>query len=88
MKRINLVIIYVADDGLAGRIVEAIAVAPDGVVWFGTYDGASRFDGKSWTTFREGDGLPDDLVGAVAIAPDGAVWFGTEYGVSRYLPPQ
>ena len=37
-------------DGLADNPVWAVAVAPDGALWFGTEAGASRFDRKSWSS--------------------------------------
>jgi ligand-binding sensor domain-containing protein len=67
-------------------MVEAIVVAPDGALWFGTWDGVSRFDGQTWTTYTTKDGLTNDSVEAIAVAPDGALWFGTGGGVSRYEP--
>ena len=48
--------------------------APDGAIWVGTENGASRFDGASWTNLTTADGLAADRVDAIAVAPDGAVW--------------
>jgi len=55
-------------------------------VWFGSIrGGASRFDGKAWTTYSEADGLVDNSVTAIAVASDGTVWFGTyDSGASRF----
>jgi streptogramin lyase len=65
----------------------AIAIVPDGTVWFGgSRGGAHRLDGQDYTTYSKVDGLADNSVNAVAVTPDGAVWFGTEHGASRYLP--
>ncbi len=79
---------YTAADGLVSNGVSAVAVAPDGAVWFGSAGsggGASRFDGTTWTTYTEADGLASENVSAIAFAPDGAVWFGTyDRGVSRF----
>ena len=77
---------YRSGDGLANDRVEAIAVAPDGALWFGTYGGgASRFDGENWTTYTTEDGLAHNDVYAITVAPDGALWFGTYGGgVSRF----
>ncbi|HET91208.1 MAG TPA: hypothetical protein ENN99_10795, partial [Chloroflexi bacterium] len=68
------------------RPVEAIAAAPDGALWFGTDEGAFRFDGRTWEHFTAADGLTGDRVKAIAAAPDGALWFVTDGGVSRYGP--
>lgn len=77
---------YTTADGLAADSVEAIVVAPDGAVWFGTAEGATRFDGERWRTFTTADGLPGNRVRDMAVAPDGALWFATEQGVARYMP--
>jgi ligand-binding sensor domain-containing protein len=75
--------------------VLAIAVGPDGTLWFGSGDelndlppgsGVSRYDPVSgaWQTFNKYDGLADNDVYAIAVGPDGALWFGTwGGGVSR-----
>ncbi len=72
------------DNGLASNLVYAIAVAPDGALWFGTAEGVSRYDGAGWTTYTEVDGLADNQVNAITVAPDGALLFGTASGVSRF----
>jgi len=54
------------------------------VLWFGTADGVSRFDGQTWTTYTEEDGLADNSVYAIAVDADGTLWFGTADGVSRF----
>lgn len=75
------------DDGLVDDSVWAIAGAPDTALWFGTRNGASRFDGETWMTYTTDDGLAGDFVRSIAVAPDGTVWFGTsDSGISRYSP--
>ncbi|HKI82425.1 MAG TPA: two-component regulator propeller domain-containing protein, partial [Pseudodesulfovibrio sp.] len=44
---------YTEDDGLAGNIVYAVIRDANGVFWFGTDKGLSRFDGRHWKTFDE-----------------------------------
>jgi streptogramin lyase len=79
---------YTTAEGLVGDGVSAVALAPDGAVWFGSAGrdgGASRFDGTTWTTYTTADGLSSENVSAIAFAPDGAAWFGTyDRGVSRF----
>jgi len=74
-----------SEDGLAGDIVYSIAQDADGVFWFGTNRGLSRFDGKAWQTFAKDrvSGLIDDNVYAVITLPAGEVWVGTRGGVTR-----
>jgi streptogramin lyase len=71
-------------DGLVADPIWSVLVAPDGVVWFGTSGGVSRFDGSNWQSFTRSDGLADDQVWAMAASPDGMMWFGTNHGVSRF----
>ena len=78
---------YTKDDGLVDDYVDSIAVAPNGVIWFGAGDSVSRYDGETWTTFTKDDGLAS-YVQSIAVGPDGALWFGTYRGISRYLPPE
>jgi ligand-binding sensor domain-containing protein len=78
---------YTSGGALAGKLVSAIVVTPEGVVWFGTIDGAVRLAGETWTTYTARDGLVEGEVTAIAVAPDGAVWFGTWGGVSRFTSP-
>jgi ligand-binding sensor domain-containing protein len=56
-------------------------------VWFGShYDGAARFDGKTWTLFGTQDGLIHPNVTDIYVAKDGSVWFASNGGVTRYIP--
>jgi ligand-binding sensor domain-containing protein len=65
-------------DGLASNYVFSIHEDGRGVMWFGTADGISRFDGTRWTTFR--DELPNRGVNAIAEDAEGRLWFGTQNG--------
>lgn len=74
---------FTSDNGLAGNIVQAIWQDPQGLVWFGTENGVSRYDGRAWQTYRTGDGLVDNNVWFISGNAD-AVWFATSNGMSRY----
>jgi len=78
---------YTTRDGLAGNVVNSIAIDRRGILWLGTDAGVSRFDGSKFKTFTTADGLYHDAVYAVAIDGAGAKWFGTYGGVSRYTGP-
>jgi ligand-binding sensor domain-containing protein len=78
---------YTMRDGLAGNVVNSIAIDRRGILWLGTDAGVSRFDGSKFKTFTTADGLYHDAVYAVAIDGTGAKWFGTYGGVSRYTGP-
>jgi ligand-binding sensor domain-containing protein len=81
---------YTTLDGLPDNDILAVATAPDGTVWLGSFDfdgGLVRFDGKDWTTYTTADGLPSNSVWDVAVAPDGTVWVSTyNSGVTRFDP--
>ena len=82
---------YTFDDGFFTGHIEAIAVSPDGALWFGahgsralgTVGGLTRFDGETWTQISN-KGLKDSHINSIAIAPDGTVWCGTNNGIASY----
>ena len=71
-------------DGLPGSSVVAIFQDREGVLWFGTWEGVSRYDGERFTTFTTADGLADNTVLAICQDRSGYLWFGTVDGVCRY----
>jgi len=76
---------YTPLDGLVHNTVNRIYVEPNGVMWFGTERGISRYDGKTFVNFTTEDGFSNSGVWAIHRTPDGVMWFGTwDAGVSRY----
>jgi len=75
---------FTTEDGLVHNRIMTIHHDLDGVVWFGTEGGVSRYDGKGFVTFTNEDGLAHNWVNAIHRAPDGMLWFGTRDGVSQY----
>jgi len=74
---------FTSEDGLVGNSVQAIW--GDGqVVWFGTDQGLSRYDGIRWQSFTQADGLAGDQVQAIWGDGRGVIWIGTTTGLSRY----
>lgn len=54
-------------------------------MWFGTTNGVSRYDGKTFKNFTTIDGLAGNTVMDIFEDRDGDLWFATqEGGVSRY----
>lgn len=66
--------------------VQALAQGADGLLWIGTRDGLSRYDGIGLTTLRPAAGdstsLPSSDVQAVLTRADGTVWVGTSRGLA------
>jgi ligand-binding sensor domain-containing protein len=56
---------------------------PDGILWFGTFDGISRFDGKEWLSYTEKDGLFGE-VHDIDVDQQGILWVGTSEGLYRF----
>ena len=71
-------------DGLAHNNVSAIHRDPDGVMWFGTAGGVSRYDGKEFLNLATKDELLRDNVIDIHRDPDGVMWFATDSGIFRY----
>ncbi|MBC8227929.1 SpoIIE family protein phosphatase, partial [bacterium] len=72
-------------DGLVHNRVRVIHQDPDGIMWFGTSGGVSRYDGNGFANFTTKDGLASNSVCAIHRDRDGIIWFGTNAkGVSGY----
>jgi hypothetical protein len=72
-----------ANSGLSSNRVLSLVSDNNGNIWFGTADGVSRFDGKTWSTYRAEElDLPDDYVLSLGSSPDGRVYAGTLNGAA------
>jgi hypothetical protein len=73
--------LYTPEEGLPSIFFTTMAPAENGAMWFGTKNGAIRFDGKTWE-YRQGKNwLPSDNVRAIAVNENGDAWFATDAGV-------
>ncbi|MBI2857779.1 MAG: hypothetical protein HYX90_01770 [Chloroflexi bacterium] len=89
VARLNMangnIVKYTTADGLASNWVAVAAPDQAGNVWFGTFAGASRFNGTSWTTYKKANSGPiDDKVLSISVDERGTVWFATASGASWY----
>lgn len=71
---------YTVGDGLPSSIVYGIIQDSKGYMWFGTENGAARFDGKTFQTFTMHDGLTDNIVIDLFEDRRGRIWFLTLNG--------
>ncbi|MBL4653658.1 MAG: hypothetical protein JKY53_12470 [Flavobacteriales bacterium] len=77
-------LIYISTkDGLCGNDVASIAEDPNGNIWFGTHNGASKYDGKTFTNFGSTEGL-HGLGCNILVDRNGNIWAGTNDGLFRY----
>lgn len=53
--------VWTTRDGLPHNTINAISQSEDGYLWIGTWEGAARFNGRSFTVFGRGEpsGMPD-----------------------------
>jgi len=74
-------------DGLSQSSVISIIQDTEGYMWFGTRDGANRYDGQDFLILRhdptDSSTISDSYINCMATF-DGGVWFGTSDGLSRY----
>jgi two-component sensor histidine kinase/ligand-binding sensor domain-containing protein len=73
---------WTLSDGLPQSSVVAIAEAPDGALWLGTYGGLVRFDGARFRVLDNAStpGLPSNRVTALTVDDEGAIWGGSQEG--------
>lgn len=78
---------YTTQEGLTGNFITALAFAPDGSVWVGTTEGATRISDAGWYSFTRAHGLGDRWITSLAVTTDGRVWLGTQGGGLSVFDP-
>jgi ligand-binding sensor domain-containing protein len=71
-------------DGLADAQIQCSYADRNGYLWFGTFSGLTRYDGRSFVNLGPEDGLAGVSVNAICADQTGALWVGTEHGLSCY----
>lgn len=71
--------VYSTDEGLVNGQVETIFEDSKGYMWFGTYGGASKWNGTSFINYKLTDGLGSNQVFDIEEDNDGKILFAT-YG--------
>lgn len=75
------------EKGLANNAVTSVYKDKRGLMWFGTYDGISRYDGYNFLNFRNEPNDANSLVNNRIVSICGTqdeVWIGTKGGISVY----
>ncbi|WP_158858871.1 hybrid sensor histidine kinase/response regulator transcription factor [Lunatibacter salilacus] len=72
-------------NSLSGNVIVAMEIDQDGELWLGTYlHGLSRFDGTSFTNYRQGSemdqGISDASVWKIFVDSQNRIWIGTLRG--------
>ena len=74
---------YTSSDGLASSTVYHIIQDRNGFVWFATINGISKFDGKTFTTFRTSEGLNSNSIISLLEGRNGELYIGNyEKGIN------
>jgi ligand-binding sensor domain-containing protein len=82
---------FTMEDGLASNGINALAQTSADVLWLGTDNGLSRYEGPldslnalrdkgRWSIFTEKDGLIGRTITTLFQTEDGKLWIGTEEG--------
>ena len=75
-------------EGLSSNFVLNILQDRYGIMWFATLDGLTRYDGNSFTVYRNEPENPNSLscnqIFSLAEDISGNLWIGTQYGLNCY----
>lgn len=66
---------YTTENGLASDFVYCIFQDSKGLIWVGTGDGVSSYDGRLFTNFNLNDGLSDKEILKIFEDKKGRIWF-------------
>ena len=76
--------------GLSQSTVLDVVQSTQGFLFFGTFDGLNRYDGKSMVVYRQQNGnpesLPDNVITLLQPAPDGNLLVVTSEGFGHFNP--
>ena len=73
---------YGSKDGLPQEDVLSIFQDKKGYIWFGTYSGTARYDGRNMQVYTTANGLAGNSTFDIAQDLDGIIYFATNNGIS------
>lgn len=70
--------------GISQSIIACMLQDSNGDIWLGTQDGLNRFNGRTYTVYKNDPSDPTSIsyndISALAEGPDGRLWIGTRAG--------
>ena len=80
------------DDGLSNNFVRSIVQDSMGFMWFATEDGLNKYDGYTFTVYRndpnDSTSLSENKVEVLQVDKNGIIWVGTDGGGLNAFNPQ
>ncbi len=77
-------VFYGSDEGLPQENITSIFQDNEGYIWFGTFSGAVKFNGRTMKTFDSSNGLVGNEVMDIKQGANGTLYFATLKGVSTF----
>ncbi|MCB9207042.1 MAG: hypothetical protein H6611_07015 [Ignavibacteriales bacterium] len=68
------------ENGLINAQVSAILQDSKGYIWFGTYDGVSKWDGNHFENYQTHNGMLSSAILDIKEGPDGKIYFANYQG--------
>jgi ligand-binding sensor domain-containing protein/preprotein translocase subunit YajC len=77
---------YSADEGLVSNEITVCFQDSKGYIWFGTYNGLSRFDGKNFQNYKENSStLGGSIIRDIKEDAQGNIWIAFTGGIARFM---
>lgn len=80
---------YTTDEGLSQNMIDCILKDSHGFMWFGTWNGLNRFDGYSFTVFKQNSkdesSISNNFIYALCEDKFGNIWVGTNNGLNVFI---
>lgn len=77
-------------DGLSNSSVTTIFQDSSNLMWFGTWDGLNRYNGREFKVFKPSpdyrESIGNNIIRNIVEDSDGSVWIATDRGIDRYDP--